>query len=125
MKRYERDKEASAFLQAYWVCQCRSYRFYSCRLFLLPLFFISSDGLKNAVAEVVRVLKPGGRFFFEEVTKQALDRLFYRAFLKHPKDNRFTGEEFVAELERQGITVANNIRYWFFNDFIVGVGQRI
>lgn len=80
---------------------------------------------QNAVAEVVRVLKPGGRFFFEEVTKQALDRLFYRVFLKHPKDNRFTGEEFVAELERQGIMVSNNIQYWFLNDFIVGVGQRI
>ena len=29
---------------------------------------------QRAVAEVARVLRPGGRFFFEEVTKRALDR---------------------------------------------------
>lgn len=80
---------------------------------------------QNAVKEVARVLKSGGRFFFEEVTKQALDRWFYRRFLEHPKDDRFTGEQFVAELEKQGIIVANNLQYWFLDDFIVGVGQRI
>jgi len=80
---------------------------------------------QNAVVEVARVLKPMGRFFFEEVTKQALDRWLYRTFLEHPKGNRFTGERFVAELEKQDIIVANNLQYWFLDDFIVGVGRRI
>lgn len=39
---------------------------------------------KKAIREVARVLRPGGRFF-EEVTKQALDRWLYRTFLDHPR----------------------------------------
>ncbi|MEO8434605.1 MAG: class I SAM-dependent methyltransferase [Pyrinomonadaceae bacterium] len=80
---------------------------------------------QRAVAEVARVLKPGGRFFFEEVTKRALDRWLYRTFLEHPKTNRFSAREFIAELERQGIFVEGNQAEWFFGDFIVGVGRRV
>jgi len=80
---------------------------------------------QRAVAEVARVLKPGGRFFFEEVTKRALDRWFYRTFLEHPKPNRFSAEEFIAEVERQGIMVGEKRHEWFFGDFVVGVGRRV
>ncbi len=77
-----------------------------------------------AVKEVYRVLRPGGRFFFEEVTTRALDRWFYRAFLEHPTQNRFSGRDFVGELERQGIIVGGNYVERFFGDFIIGVGRR-
>ena len=77
-----------------------------------------------AVREVARVLEPGGLFFFEEVTKQALDRWFYRTFLKHPVTNRFTADEFVSEVERRGIKVGANRTSWCFGDFVVGVGRR-
>lgn len=80
---------------------------------------------QQAVAEVARVLKPRGRFFFEEVTKQALNRWFYRTFLKHPSENRFSAKEFIAEVERQGIKVGGNTVPWFFGDFVIGVGQRL
>ena len=79
---------------------------------------------QTAVSEVARVLKPGGLFFFEEVTKQALDRWFYRTFLKHPTTDRFTAKEFVSEVERWGIKVGSNQTSWFFGDFVVGVGRR-
>ena len=82
-------------------------------------------GWRRAVAEVSRVLRPGGLFLFEEVTRQALSRWFYRTFLKHPPpENWFTAREFVAELERQGIAVGGNVAGWFFGDFVVGAGRR-
>lgn len=77
-----------------------------------------------AVSEIKRVLKPGGRFFFQEVTSKALNRLFYRLFLEHPKENRFSKQDFVAELERHGIVVGDNVVERFFGDFIFGVGYR-
>lgn len=80
---------------------------------------------QKAVAEVARVLKPGGLFFFEEVTKQALDRWFYRTFFDHPKENRFGLEDFVAEVERQGMKVENQTAAFMFGDFFAGVGRRV
>ncbi len=79
---------------------------------------------QRAVAEVARVLRPGGRFFFLEVTKQALDRAVYRKPFVHPSENRFDAAEFVAEVERQGIIVGDRIVERFFGDFIFGVGER-
>lgn len=79
---------------------------------------------RKALSEIRRVLKPGGRFFFEEVTRQALDRWLYRTFLKHPTRDRFDADEFVMELERLGISVGDRVGRWFFGDFIIGVGHR-
>ncbi len=79
---------------------------------------------QRAVAEVARVLRPGGRFFFEEVTKQALDRAVYRRLFAHPAENRFGRDEFVGELEGRGIAVGNNVVVRLFGDFIVGAGRR-
>ena len=78
---------------------------------------------RAAVGEVARVLRPEGRFFFEEVTRKALARSAYRRFLDHPIEDRFSGEEFVAEVERSGLRVPR----WterFFGDFVFGVGIR-
>jgi ubiquinone/menaquinone biosynthesis C-methylase UbiE len=79
---------------------------------------------KRAIAEVARVLKPGGRFFFEEVTSKALNRWVYRTFLEHPTENRFSAKEFVAELERKGIATGDNWVEWLLGDFVTGVGRR-
>jgi ubiquinone/menaquinone biosynthesis C-methylase UbiE len=79
---------------------------------------------RRAVAEVSRVLKPGGRFFFEEVTDHALGRWFYRMFLDHPTHDRFGAAAFVAALEANGLEVGTRWKTWFFGDFVIGVGQR-
>lgn len=79
---------------------------------------------RAAVSEIGRVLKPGGRLFFEEITRQALARWSYRTFLRHPSEDRFSGDEFLSELERQNIRVLGNVVYRLFGDMVVGVGQR-
>jgi ubiquinone/menaquinone biosynthesis C-methylase UbiE len=80
---------------------------------------------QNAIREVKRVLKPGGLFLFEEVSKQALDRWVYRTLFDHPKENRFTREQFVQELEAQNLEVGSNLVSFFFGDFFAGVGTRM
>jgi len=79
---------------------------------------------EDAVREVARVLKPGGLFVFEEVTKQALDSWIYRALFKHPEQNRFVVSDFVSTLERHGIVVDDNLRSYWSGDFFAGVGRR-
>jgi ubiquinone/menaquinone biosynthesis C-methylase UbiE len=79
---------------------------------------------ENAISEVRRVLKPGGIFVFEEVSKQALDRWVYRMLLKHPEENRFTAENFVAALDHQEMPVGGNLVSFCFGDFFAGVGRR-
>lgn len=79
---------------------------------------------RRAVSEVARVLRTGGRFFFEEVTSHALSRWSYRTFLVHPKVDRFSTAQFVFELESHGIHVGGNYVERFFGDFVFGVGCR-
>jgi ubiquinone/menaquinone biosynthesis C-methylase UbiE len=76
------------------------------------------------VAEIRRVLKPGGRFFFEEVTRRALDRWSYRTFFDHPTENRFTASQFVTELERQRLRLAHPVIEKGGGDFLFGVAIR-
>jgi SAM-dependent methyltransferase len=77
-----------------------------------------------AVSEVARVLRPGGRFYFEEVTAHALARPSYRRFLDHPTEDRFSGDELVTELEKQRLVVGARHRDLVFGDFVVGVAER-
>lgn len=80
---------------------------------------------EGAIGEVRRVLKPGGIFVFEEVSKQALNRRVYRALFEHPAENRFTAQQFVAALETRGIAVGDNLVSFCFGDFFAGVGHRM
>lgn len=79
---------------------------------------------RTAIAEIARVLRPGGRFYFEEVTKHALDRWTYRTFLEHPKHDRFTPADFLAELDRHGLLVGARYETRFFGDFLFGVAVK-
>lgn len=79
---------------------------------------------QDGVAQIRRVLKPGGRFYFEEVTRHFLDKWFARTFLEHPAENRFSAREFVAELERQGLHVGDRWVERGGGDYVFGVATR-
>jgi ubiquinone/menaquinone biosynthesis C-methylase UbiE len=58
---------------------------------------------RRAVREVTRVLKPGGRFYAEEIYRRLLHGVLARAFTRHPEHDRFDGDELALEVERQGL----------------------
>jgi ubiquinone/menaquinone biosynthesis C-methylase UbiE len=76
------------------------------------------------VAEIQRVLKPSGLFFFEEVTRDALNRWIYRTFLDHPAENRFSEAEFLAELPVHGIEPFGRTHRILSNDIFIGIAKR-
>ena len=78
---------------------------------------------RAAVAEVARVLTPGGRFYFEEVTAHALARPIYQRLFDHPTEDRFTADQFLAELARQGLVVLGSTTR-IQGDYLLGVAAK-
>ncbi len=73
---------------------------------------------RAAVAEVARVLKPGGRFYGEEVTARLIQNRVVRALLEHPEMDRFDEAALHAELGRRGLRVERSwqlsgLAFWF------------
>jgi ubiquinone/menaquinone biosynthesis C-methylase UbiE len=77
------------------------------------------------VAEIRRVLKPSGLFFFEEVTSAALDRWTYRTFLDHPVENRFSESGFLAELSARGLEPFGEVHRVLGEDIFIGMAKRL
>lgn len=67
---------------------------------------------RKAVAEVVRVLKPGGRFYGEEVLRRFIVHPFWRRVLEHPQGDRFDTEEFQRELKSAGLVDISTRVLW-------------
>lgn len=60
---------------------------------------------QRALTEIARVLKPGGRFYFEDLLKGFVYAWPMRILLDHPQETQFTGREFRAGLEAAGLRV--------------------
>ena len=78
---------------------------------------------RNAIAEVTRVLTPGGRFYFEEVTAHALARPTYRRLFDHPTEDRFSADQFLDELAHHGLVVLGSLTR-VQGDYLLGVAAR-
>nr|WP_231743195.1 class I SAM-dependent methyltransferase [Mycobacterium sp. GA-2829] len=78
---------------------------------------------RKATAEVARVIAPGGRFYFEEVTSHALARPIYRRLFDHPTDDRFSAEQFLDELAHHGLVVLGSLTR-IQGDYLLGAAAK-
>ena len=62
-----------------------------------------------AIDEVFRVLRPGGRFYAEEVLADALDHRLMRLLLVHPSEDRFGSSAFRRQLGKAGFELVNEL----------------
>jgi len=74
-----------------------------------------------ALREVFRVLRPGGRFYAEEVFERFIRSPLWRTLLDHPQEGRFDLEGFAGGLERAGFDVVDTRPFgpwfgWFIAD---------
>lgn len=65
---------------------------------------------RRCIAELARVLKPGGFFFFEEIYPPLYANFLFRMMLRHPRHDRFDGPQFLEELKLNGLTLVEGVR---------------
>lgn len=79
---------------------------------------------RAAVAEIGRVLPPGGQLLFEEVPRHVLDSWAFRTFTEHPREDRFEAAEFAEELARHDLHGTGQIRSRVGGMVFVGAAVR-
>jgi ubiquinone/menaquinone biosynthesis C-methylase UbiE len=67
---------------------------------------------RSALAEVRRVLKPGGRFYVEEVLRRFIQHPIARRLLAHPQVDRFDREGFSNALTEAGFDLVAARELW-------------
>ena len=67
---------------------------------------------KNAIREVFRVLKPGGRFYAEEIFDKFITSPIWKRILEHPQENRFNHAAFRNELETNHFNIIATSQLW-------------
>jgi ubiquinone/menaquinone biosynthesis C-methylase UbiE len=79
---------------------------------------------QQSIAEMARVLRPGGLLLFEEPPRHVLDSWPARTFTKHPRENRFEADDFAAELARHGLHGTGQIEQHYGGGFFVGAARK-
>ncbi|WP_243358259.1 class I SAM-dependent methyltransferase [Fundidesulfovibrio terrae] len=60
---------------------------------------------RRGIAEVARVLKPGGAFYIEEIFQGLYANAFLRHVVAHPEHDRFQAPQFKAALADKGLVL--------------------
>ena len=79
---------------------------------------------RPALTEVRRVLKPGGRFFAEEVLGRFIQHPVTRRILEHPQGDRFDRQGFHAALSEAGLDVTDATELWHSFAWFVAAKPR-
>lgn len=77
---------------------------------------------RRALAEVARVLRPGGRFYYVEALRSLLRAPLLRSIFHAPEEGLFTAEEFAQACEAAGLKLLGPPQ-WVLG-FIVGAAER-
>ena len=67
---------------------------------------------RPVLSEVARVLKPGGRFYGEEVLRGFIVHPITRRLLEHPLDDRFDTSGFAEALQSAGLETGPTRELW-------------
>jgi len=67
---------------------------------------------RNALREIHRVLKPGGRFYGEEVLAKFIHDPLWRRILVHPMHDRFDHDRFAEALVAAGFDLSVSRQLW-------------
>ncbi len=76
----------------------------------------------KGIAEIGRVLKNGGAFYFEEIFPPLYANALMRRLVLHPTENRFYGPEFKDALHKAGLVLQPGFKESRFG--IVGVARK-
>lgn len=60
---------------------------------------------RSAISEIHRVLKPGGRFYCEEILSRWITHPVWGRLMEHPRIDRFDTTAFIGALSKCGFTV--------------------
>jgi hypothetical protein len=80
---------------------------------------------RTALAEIARVLRPGGLLLFEDIPRHTLDTWLFRTFTVHPREDRFEADEFADELLRHGLRPTTALEHRFAGHAFVGAARRL
>lgn len=80
---------------------------------------------RGALAEIARVLRPGGLLLFEDVPRHTLDTWLFRTFTVHPRQDRFEADEFAEELARHGLRPTAAPEPRFAGHAFVGAARKV
>jgi ubiquinone/menaquinone biosynthesis C-methylase UbiE len=60
---------------------------------------------RQALAEIYRVLKPGGAFYCEEILSRYITHPLLGRLMDHPQADRFDDNQFIAALQQNGFRI--------------------
>ena len=79
---------------------------------------------RAALREVHRVLRPGGRFYAEEVFERFIAHPVWRRLLEHPQDDRFDHDRFCEGLRQAGFRLVGTRTLWSSFGWFVADRER-